>query len=413
MTHQPILLMLLTPRYGARSFRESLEIGNTMNNSTILIMLIKCFIFFFVLFFSCAVASLISIPIVIVFNYSNIGFAMMTIMFLYPLIPISRGLLRIRPVQIGVVDKSVMFRNDIPWFFWCTATLLFYSLMMYAFWMGFADYYRLSAAGYKIICGVSLILIIVYYFIFLNIRSSNASRSHFSCLFLRRFGSQSEFSFFPMLLRSTPSGLHISMLIEQGVILRAWDLFTICFTPLFSIRVNSVCYFQGRDSDWEKNVENLASKARCIVMDVSDMSTSIHKEVAIIRRLSVEDKVVWLTTLSSDTCKNALSAYGINTNSRRVLSAVLATKSRSLWRVLLYFYGFAVALLPIRLVFEWAVGDENNIYFVLIWLGAAVCLAFYVGGRPRIDGYWKDRIQDRLRAELEMTLPVRGRFKSD
>jgi hypothetical protein len=235
---------------------------------------------------------------------------------------------------------------------------------------------------------------------FIKLRASLFKHKN-SVLFLRRFGSSGEFELLPLIIRSISKAQRIFMLIEQKALLKAWDFNTICFTPFISTRLERVCYLSGRDDEWEQNVALLILKSKYVVMDISDISSSIHTEINLLNTFNAFDKTIWITPLPTQSFKSAMSVFNREIQDDRVISTHAATRSSSFWRIFLYFGAyFYPMMIPLAIFNNSGVESNFGTWFMLFWLVVSIYLGVKNGGRPRLSGKTKKLMNQRLKELL-------------
>jgi len=215
-------------------------------------------------------------------------------------------------------------------------------------------------------------------------------------LFLRRFASRSEFDFFPLVSKSMPRKERLIMLIEHGLKIDAWNIFAISFGRLTSPHLIPTLYLQSNDEQWIKYANILIDRAEVVIFDVTELSDSIETEILIIKEKGREYDVIWLTSNSSESCRNLLKKYDIHPTIGRIISSCMATKVRT--KLQLYF-GYIIWLFILFPLIP--IADSIQVSPLLIHI-LAIFLAIRFYWKPRITGYWKSRIIDRIREEANM-----------
>jgi hypothetical protein len=113
-------------------------------------------------------------------------------------------------------------------------------------------------------------------------------------LFLRRFSSFSDKALLRILLRGAPPGVPVLFLTTPSHDPTSWDPLVVGFAgvrlrnPVSSMPL----HLRSADDDWVDSVRTLVRAARHIVIDVSDESESIQKEMEIIRECDRDDRTI-------------------------------------------------------------------------------------------------------------------------
>lgn len=344
-------------------------------------------------------------------HFKDLLFISYVVIF-FAILGVFRALLRVNPVQMGV-DRPTRKLNEFVFFTWVSfifSTVCILSIIVpvsvfmekegISFEQLNLSHFTVTNTMYLVFFCLAPIFSGFLMFRFIKMRDRLFEHEN-SVLFLRRFGSVGEFELLPLVIRSISRKQRIFMLIEQSALLKAWDFNTICFTPFVSTRLDSTCYLSGRDDEWEGNVELLILRAKNIVMDISDISTSIHTEINLLRSLNAIDRTVWVTPLSLVKFRNTMKSFGVEIKDEKVISTQSAVRRSSFWRILLY---FAAYFYPVMI--PWAVlsnnGYESGYFglFMLIWLAFSIYLGVKVGGRLRFSGASKNNIKLQLRKNL-------------
>jgi hypothetical protein len=94
-------------------------------------------------------------------------------------------------------------------------------------------------------------------------------------LFLRRFAGFSDRSVFVEILRAAPRGVPVYVVAGPMRDAAPWDPFLLCFHGMRVVRTisSSPVFGQTTDDAWTTAVARLVKSARCIVIDISDLST--------------------------------------------------------------------------------------------------------------------------------------------
>lgn len=219
-------------------------------------------------------------------------------------------------------------------------------------------------------------------------------------LFLRRFSTENDAPVFHAILRSKHTGFPLVIMnpplhspdAAPGVRPRTrggnWDLLSVAYAGLSFWRpLDSLPVFVEAANDcWEQAVRTLVKKAACIVIDVSDVSDSMEREILTLQEEQVAARTVWLTSSGGSTASirelNAAHGLLLETSSRR---GQYFTAVRTLLlsaAMVAYFLSFArwAASTGMRPVVQYAVATG-----LTSWAAAAVFFVSRVYAKPAVD----------------------------
>src|SRR3954471_15909021 len=114
-------------------------------------------------------------------------------------------------------------------------------------------------------------------------------------LFLRRFQSFSDQEVVASVFRASRH-VPVAFLLSPERRLGNWDPIVVCIAGLQWLRpLRTVPWFMSaRDEDWESRVAALIGGAAAVVVDGTEHSTSISREVDLVRASGAWDRAVWL-----------------------------------------------------------------------------------------------------------------------
>ncbi len=115
-------------------------------------------------------------------------------------------------------------------------------------------------------------------------------------LFLRRFSSFSDRSVLAALLRARPSGYRAAFLAPPVEAAGNFSPMVVAFsgTRLWRPLASCPIPLAARNVEWEDDIEDLARAAACVVIDASDRSPAIGREIEIVQRAASAARVLWL-----------------------------------------------------------------------------------------------------------------------
>ena len=118
--------------------------------------------------------------------------------------------------------------------------------------------------------------------------------------YLRRFSSFADRSVVAEILRAAPVGVPVAFLVGPAGERGSWDPLLISFSGTKWLRpfASSPIYLKSSDDEWETCVQSLIGRARCIVVDVTDLSQSIETEIDMTKKLKKDNEILWFAELS-------------------------------------------------------------------------------------------------------------------
>jgi uncharacterized RDD family membrane protein YckC len=231
--------------------------------------------------------------------------------------------------------------------------------------------------------------------LFLQMRSVRALNAPF-ILYLRRFSSFSDRALMAALLRAQGRGrraVFLTPIVESGA---NFGPMTVAFSGTRLWRPLASCPLPvaARDIEWEDQVEKLARAAGCVVIDVSDRSEAIAREIDIVKRCTTPEKVVWLSE------HGAPNADGLQSGPGHIV------RYRRSWRaatVRIVFELLAVAVVAV--VVGGTLAADPRLAAVTAWLPvvvgvALVAIAAPVILQPSVNRAARRELKDALRGAL-------------
>lgn len=193
-------------------------------------------------------------------------------------------------------------------------------------------------------------------------------------LFLRRFSGFSDLSGLSAVLRASPAGIPVVLLVEQQEDPFArgnWDPLVIGFAGLSILRpLQSIPLFLlSNNEEWEDAVARLVSQAACILIDVTDKSKSIDTEISIIANLARSSDAIHLEELKAptesvdDRTPRAMEDHGIP------IVSYYRSVPEALPRIGVGFSLFLLLVLLVNLTWPRTPLDERSgVVSMLLWL---------------------------------------------
>ena len=221
-------------------------------------------------------------------------------------------------------------------------------------------------------------------------------------LFLRRFSSFSDRSLLTALLRSRPSGYRTAFLAPPTEAAANFSPMVVAFSGTRLRRPLASCPIPlaARSVEWEDNIEDLAGAAACVVVDSSDRSPAIGREIEIVQRAVSPEKVLWLADAAVPATDGPPSTAGRAVQYQRswraaLLRIVLETMAVGLVAVLI--------IGPMRADPQFAAASSW-----LFWVAGLglVALAAPVIVQPSVNREARDQMKGALEAILS-TAPAR------
>jgi hypothetical protein len=123
-----------------------------------------------------------------------------------------------------------------------------------------------------------------------------------SVVFLRRFSSFADRVVLGAVLRSVPPGIPVVALTPPASQASDWDPVLLGLSGLKLRKpLSSLPCFLSGDAQWKAQVEELVSRARVVIIDVSDVSPAIDDELGIIIRQEALSKTIFIQEAGSET----------------------------------------------------------------------------------------------------------------
>jgi len=227
-------------------------------------------------------------------------------------------------------------------------------------------------------------------------------------LFLRRFSSFGDRSLLTALLRSRPSGYRTAFLAPPTEAAANFSPVVVAFSGTRLRRPLASCPIPlaARNVEWEDTIEDLAAAAACVVIDPSDRSPAIEREIEIVQRAVSPDRVLWL---ADEAVRLPGFPAGDTSNAVRYRRSWRAAIPRIVLETLAVAVVAAVILGPMA-------GDPQfaSVPPWLFWLAglALVALAAPVILQPSVNREARVEMKRALRAILAVTRPQaeRSRF---
>ncbi|MFN6263132.1 MAG: hypothetical protein ACK4XG_10030 [Chromatiaceae bacterium] len=322
-----------------------------------------------------------------------------------------RALLRVYPIQMGI-DIKKEIANGFVFYLWIAMFFSFVAVILNLYMpidgklTGLIPAILGERSGsepydftyvFWLFCFLFSCLFLIR--IIVNFRKEKLFLLDDSVLFLRRFGSGGELELLPVLIGSLKRDQRVVMLIEQSMILNAWDFDTICFTPFFTTRLDRVCYLSGRDDEWERNVSLLVSQSKRIVMNASDISSSIQKEIDLIKYHNAVERTVWFTQISIEEFSDEMEKFGIVVDPGNVISTEFIERNNSMLRMFVCGLSFFYPLMFILMYLGTTKVVVNNFIFFGVFLTffiVSLFLGYKTGGSFRIPRNIRKLLINRL-----------------
>lgn len=330
---------------------------------------------------SIVVAFLVMIPSIIVFRFSALV--------------VARSLTRLSPVPVqshhpvlhGTVSRLI------SWMF----------LVMFIF----AAIASIAAEGVGPFLRVSTFYqAIMYMMIFWYTESRWDSADRITkgkfVLFLRQFNSFADESLVLALLQAVPSGVPVVFLVAHESNAATWDPVLVGFSGMKTRRSrwSGPIFMSAPMDSWLSSVQALARSATCIVMDISDTSTSIDMEVNLIKENNLEHKTLWTT--SSKVPRRDISAS--NQHENNVVSYDRSWLAALPRMIIGFFASIATSFLGIGSLvepFERRISNDQIGYFAIIPVLCASLLFNFFFCRPVLGWRSYFSFKKRIRSILK------------
>jgi len=175
-------------------------------------------------------------------------------------------------------------------------------------------------------------------------------------LYLRRFSGFADRTIVSEVLKAAPPGAPVVFIASPQSQPRNWDPFVWAFSglrltcPLGSLPVQ----LRTSDESWEQAIAKLTSEAAAVVMDLTESSASIEKEIRLVAQHNQPERVLWLIDYRShlppqigDVAGPQIGGKQIVTYHRRWAFPALAAKMGlfALVGYMLFFLVFALSRL--------------------------------------------------------------------
>jgi hypothetical protein len=162
-----------------------------------------------------------------------------------------------------------------------------------------ASYTPFAAIGCEIGVAASMIAIVYW-------RSTRALKKPF-LLYLRRFSSFADREVASIVLRNRPIDLPVAMLVSTRGSSADWNPFILGFSGLkLSHPIASIPIYLASGEAWEGAVRTMVQEARAIIIDLSEMSSAVVSEVAMISSAGKWPTSICLAEASSNVTDNKL-----------------------------------------------------------------------------------------------------------
>ena len=203
-------------------------------------------------------------------------------------------------------------------------------------------------------------------------------------LFLRRFSTFSDRAVIALVLRQAPSGMPVVFLTPTRSRPGDWDPFVVGFAglKLWHPFQSTPIVLRARDERWRQIAEELISRARLILLDMSEVSNALQAEVEMITRAGRWSDTVCLRHEASDA--------GPDTESSGVSSEAQTIVYKKSW----------VRALPRMLTGLFFVVAVGLALELLVGIFAALAAVFFYVStfvRPAINRKFRTALRTRLR----------------
>lgn len=200
-----------------------------------------------------------------------------------------------------------------------------------------------------------------------------------------------------LVLRQTPASKPVVFLVPTRSRVGDWNPFLVGFAGmklLHPLRSVPLCV-KSRNTEWEEAIQNLIRQAQFVVVDISEKSSAIEAELAMIDLAGCWQKTILLEEVSKKTLLERA-----RTSESEVLQIIRYRKSwiRGIPRMLLGYLAMHVTLIPIVLI----IIQTINTFWIriacmllgILFLGW-LYVSFFV--RPSIDRNSKISLKKLLR----------------
>jgi hypothetical protein len=214
-------------------------------------------------------------------------------------------------------------------------------------------------------------------------------------LFLRRFSKFSDRTVINLVLRQTPATKPAVFLVAPHSRVGDWNPFLVGFAGmklLHPLRSVPLCV-KSKDTEWEQAIQTLIQRAEFVVVDISEKSSAIETELAMINEAGCWSKTIVLEEISK---KAAVGTTGSEEG-----QTIHYRKSwiRGLPRIILGYLAMHVSIIPLFILIVQSI-DTFWIRIACLLLGIPLLgwlyISFFV--RPSIDREAKISLKQVLRA---------------
>lgn len=228
-------------------------------------------------------------------------------------------------------------------------------------------------------------------------------------LYLRRFSGFADRTIISEVLKAAPAGVPVVFIASPQNQPRNWDPFVWAFSglrlrhPVVSVPVQ----LRTPDEDWESVIARLIANAGIVVIDRTESSDSVAKEIRLVGQHASPERTIWLVDLSK-----ARSNVGQSTASHHEPGQMVAYRHRWVFLsmtakigLFLFASGVMVSMLFPGLVRHEI--DSTQVVTIAVVAGLWLICGAVVLIRPSIDREARQRLRESL--ALAVTAPSQPR----
>lgn len=216
-------------------------------------------------------------------------------------------------------------------------------------------------------------------------------------LFLRRFSKFSDRTVINLVLRQTPAAKPVVFLVAPHSRVGDWNPFLVGFAGmklLHPFRSVPLCV-RAKNTEWEEAIQTLIKRAQFVIVDVSEKSSAIETELAMINQAGCWQKTIVLEEVSKKAAVGTTGSAGSQTIHYR------KSWIRGIPRIILGYLAMHVSVIPLFIIMVQSI-ETFWIRIPCLLLGIPLLAWLYISffARPSIDRTAKISLKQLLRARV-------------